>query len=66
MDARGHTTARDGTVLVPVDEVAARLRCSRRTVFRLITAGEFASVKIGKQRHVAAADVDAYVRKALR
>lgn len=44
-----------------LEQVAGDLHCSRATVFRLLAAGAFPSVKIGRRRLVDRADLDAYV-----
>jgi excisionase family DNA binding protein len=48
---------------VTVEQVQHRLRCSKRTVFRLIGGPnpELPSIKVGRQRLIVAADVDAYI-----
>jgi excisionase family DNA binding protein len=46
-----------------IDDVAADLRCSRSTVFRLLRERAFPSVKIGRQRLIERPDVDAYVAR---
>jgi excisionase family DNA binding protein len=48
---------------VTVEQVQHRLRCSKRTVFRLIGGSnpELPSIKVGRQRLIVAADVDAYI-----
>jgi excisionase family DNA binding protein len=65
MDARRRLAAlpdtRQAPQLLTVDEVGARLGCSRRTVFRLLGERAFPSIKVGRRRHIAAADVDAYL-----
>ena len=67
MDAPGHNVTRLRAVAPPadltIDEVAARLHCSRRTVHRLLASKAFPSIKIGRHRMVNAADVDAYVER---
>ena len=44
-----------------VAEVAAILRVSTMTVYRLIKAGELPSVRVGKSYRLREDDVDAYV-----
>jgi excisionase family DNA binding protein len=64
MDARGRTVTHlraAPPARLTVDEVAAELHCGRRTVFRLLRAGAFPSIKVGRQRTIARADVDAYL-----
>lgn len=45
-----------------VAEVAAMLRVSNMTVYRLINAGAMASVRIGKSYRIEEAEVDRYLR----
>lgn len=45
-----------------VREVAAALRVSRMTVYRLVHSGELAAVHVGKSYRVPEAAVDAYLR----
>jgi excisionase family DNA binding protein len=47
--------------LLRVRDVAKRLAVSEVTVWRLIRSGELESVKIGRSRRVAPAEVAAYV-----
>ena len=51
------------TLLLTLDEVADQLRCTRRTVERLIAARTLPSVKIGRAVRVATCDVQAYVER---
>ena len=44
-----------------VAEVAGLLRVSTMTVYRLIKAGELASVRVGRSYRVAEDDVDRYL-----
>jgi excisionase family DNA binding protein len=44
-----------------VAEVASLLRVSTMTVYRLIKAGDLASVRVGKSYRVSEDDVDAYI-----
>ncbi len=44
-----------------VAEVAAQLRVSTMTVYRLIKAGQLASVRVGKSYRVREDDVDRYL-----
>ena len=55
--AESHARAR----FLTVAEVAGLLRVSTMTVYRLIRAGELASVRVGKSYRVREDDVDAYV-----
>lgn len=52
----------DSRTLHTLDETADILRCSLRTVHRLVAAGELRSLKLGRRRLVAADDLAAYVR----
>jgi excisionase family DNA binding protein len=47
--------------LVGLDEAAARLSLSRRTLQSLLYAGKLRSVKIGRCRRVAIADLELFV-----
>ena len=55
--AQSHT----GAHFLTVAEVAALLRVSTMTVYRLIKAGELASVRVGKSYRVTEDDVDRYL-----
>jgi excisionase family DNA binding protein len=55
--AQSHTGAR----FLTAAEVAALLRVSTMTVYRLIKAGELASVRVGKSYRVREDDIDAYL-----
>jgi excisionase family DNA binding protein len=48
---------------VTLDDVASRLGCSRRTVFRLLAEHAFPSIKLGRRRLIHPDDVDAYVQQ---
>jgi len=48
-----------------VGEVAAALRVSNMTVYRLINAGELPAVRIGRSFRLPAADVEQYVSERL-
>lgn len=65
MDAPGHNVTPLRVVQTPdeltIEQTADRLHCSYRQVLRLLAAGAFPSVKIGRHRRINAADVDAYV-----
>ena len=52
-----------GPRLLKIDEVAARLRLSRPTVYRLINGGKLASVHVGNAgfTRVTETDLDAYI-----
>ena len=55
--AQSHARAR----FLTVAEVAGLLRVSTMTVYRLIKAGELASVRVGKSYRVREDDVDRYL-----
>ena len=42
-------------------EVASQLRVSNMTVYRLISAGELAAVRVGKSYRLLEGDVDKYI-----
>ena len=54
-------TESDPMLLLP--EVGARLRCSVKTVRRLITAGALKSFKVGGRRRVRASAVSTYLER---
>jgi excisionase family DNA binding protein len=47
--------------LLTVAEVAAVMRVSNMTVYRLIKAGELAAIRVGKNYRVRESDVDRYL-----
>jgi len=55
----------EALVLLTVKEVAARLRVSATTVWRLVASGDLESVKIGAARRIAPEAVIAY-KESLR
>lgn len=54
------------TELLTLDEVAAALRVSRRTVEREVAAGRIRPVRIGRRRLVSVKELEAYVAAAFR
>ena len=48
--------------LLTVSEVAADLRVSNMTVYRLIKAGQLAAIRVGKNYRIRQADLDAYLQ----
>jgi excisionase family DNA binding protein len=52
--------------LLTLDEVAERLRVSRRTVERLIAAGRLRPTRVGARTLVTARELEAYVAAASR
>lgn len=57
------TSAPADALLLTVDEAAARLRRSRRTLYPLLMRGEIASIKDGQRRFIPAWALVAYIRK---
>jgi excisionase family DNA binding protein len=47
-----------------VAEVAARMRVSKMTVYRLVHGGELPAVRVGRSFRVLEEDVDEYLRKS--
>ena len=47
-----------------VAEVAAVMRVSKMTVYRLVHGGELPAVRVGRSFRVLEADVDEYLRKS--
>lgn len=53
--------------LLPLAEVARRLSCSKRHVWRLIANGELAkTVQVGRKACLFVADLDAYFERLMR
>jgi len=52
----------DAARFLTVQEVAAMMRVSAMTVYRLIKAGELAAVRVGRSYRVRDVDVDAYLQ----
>ena len=50
-----------GDRLLTVAEVAATMRVSNMTVYRLIKTGELAALRVGKNYRIRESDVDAYL-----
>jgi len=55
------STSNDRARFLTVAEVAGQLRVSTMTVYRLIKAGQLASVRVGKSYRVREDDVDRYL-----
>lgn len=53
----------DNDSFLKVSEIADRLRVSKMTVYRLVSTGELASVRLGRSIRVRAADADAYLKR---
>ena len=58
---KGWTGRQAGDRLLTVAEVAATMRVSNMTVYRLIKAGELAALRVGKNYRIRESDVDAYL-----
>lgn len=54
------------SLLLTIPEVAERMRVGRRTVERLVAAGEIRSVLIRRRRFVQETELERYVRLAER
>ena len=50
-----------GDRLLTVAEVAATMRVSNMTVYRLIKSGEIAALRVGKNYRIRESDVDRYL-----
>jgi excisionase family DNA binding protein len=53
-------------LLVTIDEAAQALSVSRRTLYRLIEAGEIDAVRIGSSRRVPTAALQTFCTRAVR
>lgn len=58
--------ARPGISYMTVEEVAAEMRVSRMTVYRLVHANELEAVRIGRSIRIPEAVVDQYIRDSMR
>jgi len=60
--SRGGWTGRQaGDRLLTVVEVAATMRVSNMTVYRLIKGGELPAIRVGKNYRIRESDVDQYL-----
>jgi len=60
--ARGGWSGRQaGDRLLTVAEVAATMRVSNMTVYRLIKGGELPAIRVGKNYRIRESDVDQYL-----
>ena len=50
-----------GEPLLTVGEVAALMRVSNMTVYRLIKAGQLAAIRVGKNYRIRRSDVESYL-----
>ena len=53
-----------GSKFLTVAEVAAMMRVSKMTVYRLVHSGELPAVRVGRSFRVTEDDVDEYLRKS--
>jgi excisionase family DNA binding protein len=53
-----------GSNFLTVAEVAAMMRVSKMTVYRLVHGGDLPAVRVGRSFRVLEADVDEYLRKS--
>jgi excisionase family DNA binding protein len=51
----------EGDLLLTVREVAATMRVSTMTVYRLIKSGELPAIRVGKNYRIRESDVDRYL-----
>ena len=51
-------------VFLTIAEVAAKMRVSKMTVYRLVHNGELPAVRVGRSFRVAEDDVNEYLRKS--
>jgi excisionase family DNA binding protein len=51
-------------VFLTIAEVAARMRVSKMTVYRLVHGGELPAVRVGRSFRVTEEDVNEYLRKS--
>jgi excisionase family DNA binding protein len=58
---KGWTGRQAGDRLLTVAEVAATMRVSNMTVYRLIKTGELPALRVGKNYRIRESDVDAYL-----
>jgi excisionase family DNA binding protein len=61
MGRRRQTGWVGGDRLLTVGEVAATMRVSNMTVYRLIKGGEIAALRVGKNYRIRESDVDRYL-----
>ena len=57
----GWTGRQSGDRLLTVAEVAATMRVSNMTVYRLIKAGELPAIRVGKNYRIRESDMDQYL-----
>ena len=57
-------TDRSEVRFLTIAEVAAMMRVSKMTVYRLVHSGELPAVRVGRSFRVTEADVDDYLRRS--
>jgi excisionase family DNA binding protein len=57
-------TDRSEVKFLTIAEVAAMMRVSKMTVYRLVHSGELPAVRVGRSFRVTESDVDEYLRKS--
>ncbi|MDX6324191.1 MAG: hypothetical protein QOK15_545 [Nocardioidaceae bacterium] len=62
----GHSSGDDisGVTFLTVAEVAAAMRVSKMTVYRLVHGGELPAIRVGRSFRVPAGAVNDYLRKS--
>jgi excisionase family DNA binding protein len=53
----------DRTALLSINDVAAYLRVTRATVYKLVAAGDLQSVRVGQRFRFRPEDIDAYLER---
>ena len=62
--APNHPGDMSDVVFLTIAEVAARMRVSKMTVYRLVHNGELPAVRVGRSFRVTEDDVNEYLRKS--
>jgi excisionase family DNA binding protein len=62
--APNHPGDMSDVVFLTIAEVAARMRVSKMTVYRLVHNGELPAVRVGRSFRVTEDDVNDYLRKS--
>jgi excisionase family DNA binding protein len=60
-EAIGGRRSLEGDLLLTVREVAATMRVSTMTVYRLIKSGQLPAIRVGKNYRIRESDVDRYL-----
>jgi excisionase family DNA binding protein len=59
-----NSSDRSDVKFLTIAEVAAMMRVSKMTVYRLVHSGELPAVRVGRSFRVTEGDVDEYLRKS--